>query len=68
MCRYSSVVGYSPDSNDVSREAEESQLLRAVTKQRQLTLQAGKDLACSDLYSVEIGDSAVITCSSEWCV
>jgi hypothetical protein len=35
--RYSSidspVVGYSPDSNDVSTEAEQSQLLRAVTKQ-----------------------------------
>jgi hypothetical protein len=32
--RYSSVVGYSPDSNDVSTKAEESPLLRAVTKQR----------------------------------
>jgi NAD-dependent dihydropyrimidine dehydrogenase PreA subunit len=30
---YSSVVGYLPDSNDVSTEAEESPLLRAVTKQ-----------------------------------
>jgi hypothetical protein len=28
----SSVVGYSPDSNDVSTEAEESPLLRALTK------------------------------------
>jgi hypothetical protein len=28
-----SVVGYSLDSNDMSREAEESPLLRAVTKQ-----------------------------------
>jgi hypothetical protein len=30
--RYSSVVGYTPDSNDVSTEAEESPLLGAVTK------------------------------------
>jgi hypothetical protein len=29
-----SVVGYSPDSNGVSTVAEESPLLRAVTKQR----------------------------------
>jgi hypothetical protein len=40
----SSGVGYSPDSNDVSTEAEESPLLRAVTKQRLVkTLQAGED-------------------------
>jgi hypothetical protein len=32
--RYSSVVGYSPDSKEVSTEAEESPLLRAVAKQR----------------------------------
>jgi hypothetical protein len=39
-----------PDSNDVSTEAEESPLLRAVTKQRLVkTLQVGEDLACSDL-------------------
>jgi hypothetical protein len=45
-----SVVGYSPDRNNVSTEAEESPSLRAVTKQRLLnTLQAGEDLACSDL-------------------
>jgi hypothetical protein len=30
----SAVVGYSLDSNDVSTEAEESPLLRFVTKQR----------------------------------
>jgi hypothetical protein len=30
----SSVVEYSPDSNNVSTEAEESPLLRAVAKQR----------------------------------
>jgi hypothetical protein len=46
----SSVVGYSPDSNDVITEAEEFSLLRALTKQRLVkTLQAGEDLACSDL-------------------
>jgi hypothetical protein len=43
--RYSSVVGHSPDSNDVSIEAEESALLEAVTRKRPLkTLQAGEDL------------------------
>jgi hypothetical protein len=43
-------VGYSTDSNDVNTEAEESPLLRAVTKQRIVkTLQGGEDLACSDL-------------------
>jgi hypothetical protein len=48
--RYSSVVGYSPDNNDMSTEAEESPLLRAVTKQRLVkTLQAVEGLACSDL-------------------
>jgi hypothetical protein len=46
----SSVVEYSPDSNDVSTVAEESPLLRAVAKQRLVkTLQAGEDLARSDL-------------------
>jgi hypothetical protein len=52
-----------------AREAEESPLLEAVARERLLeTLQAGKELACTDLYSVEINDSTVITCSSEWCV
>jgi hypothetical protein len=47
--RYCSVVRYSPDSNDVSTEAEESPLLTAVTKQRLVkTLQAGGGLACGD--------------------
>jgi hypothetical protein len=41
----SSVVGYSPDSNDVSTEAEESPLLRAVTRKRLVkTLHVEKDL------------------------
>jgi hypothetical protein len=62
-------VGYSPDSNGVSTEAEESPLLEAVTKQRLVkTLKAGEGLACCDLKSVEISESAVIACSSEWCV
>jgi hypothetical protein len=46
----SAVVGYSPDGNDVSTEAEESPLLRAVTKQRLVkALQAGEELVCRDL-------------------
>jgi anthranilate/para-aminobenzoate synthase component I len=41
---YSSVVGYSPDSNNMNTEAEEFLLLRAVTKQQLArTLQAGED-------------------------
>jgi hypothetical protein len=33
-----------------------------------MTSEDWEDLACdSDLQSVEICDSAVITCSSEWC-
>jgi hypothetical protein len=41
-----SVAGYSPDSNDVSTEAEESPLLEAVARERLLEAQqAGKDLA-----------------------
>jgi hypothetical protein len=46
----SSVMLYSPDSNAMNTEAEESPLLSAVTKQRQVkTRKAGEDLACSDL-------------------
>jgi hypothetical protein len=50
--RYRSVVGYSPDSNDVSTDAEESPLLRAVARERMFkTQQAGKRLSacCGDL-------------------
>jgi hypothetical protein len=44
------LLGYSPDSNEVSKKAEESALLRFVTKQRLVkTPQAGENLACSDL-------------------
>jgi hypothetical protein len=47
---YSTVVGYSSVSNDLSTVAEEFPLLGDVTKQRLMkTLQAGEDLACSDL-------------------
>jgi hypothetical protein len=46
----SSIVRYSPDSNEVSTEAEESPLLEAATRKRLVkTLQAGEHLACSDL-------------------
>jgi hypothetical protein len=42
---HGSVVGYSPESNDASTEAEESPLLRSVTTKRLLkALQAGEDL------------------------
>jgi hypothetical protein len=48
--RYSSVVGYSPDTNGMRTEVEESPLLKAVAKQRLVKiLQAGEDLACSDM-------------------
>jgi hypothetical protein len=61
---YISVVGYSPDSNDVGTEAEESPLLRTSAKQRLVkTLQAGEELACSDLKSVEISDGVIFICS-----
>jgi hypothetical protein len=66
---YSSVAGYLPDSNDVSTEAEESPLLRADTKQRLMKiLQAGEDLASSDLSRAEISNSFIVICSFGWCV
>jgi hypothetical protein len=42
----SSEAGYSPDSNDVSTEAEESSLLRPVTRKR-LVKADWEDLACA---------------------
>jgi hypothetical protein len=46
----SSVVRYSPGSNDVSMEGEESPLLLTAAKQRLVkTLQDREDLTCSDL-------------------
>jgi hypothetical protein len=52
-------------------EAEESQLLEVVTRERLLkTQQAGKRLSwcCDDLWIVEISGDSVLTCSSDWCV
>jgi hypothetical protein len=49
----------------MSIETKEFQLLRAVTKQRLMkTLQAGENLACSNLLSVDINDRVVSACSS----
>jgi hypothetical protein len=58
------------DSNDVSTEAEEYLLLEAVARKRLVkTQQAGKlGVCCGDLWSVEISDYAVITCTYELCV
>jgi hypothetical protein len=57
------------DKRTCAREVEESLLLEAVAKERLLeTLQARGEIACRDLSSVKISDSAVITCSSEWSV
>jgi hypothetical protein len=55
--RYSSVVGYSPDSNDVSTEAKESPLLGTVTRKR-LVKADWEDLACA-LVICEVCRSAV---------
>jgi hypothetical protein len=44
--RLSSVMGYSPDINDVSTEAEEYPLLRSITKKR-LAKADWEDLACA---------------------
>jgi hypothetical protein len=43
---YSSVVRYSLDSNDLSMEAEESPLLRIVTKQQLVKTLQAEDFAC----------------------
>jgi hypothetical protein len=54
-----------------AREAEEFPLLEVVARERLVkTQQVQKRLSgcCGDLWIVEISDSAVITCSSEWCV
>jgi hypothetical protein len=49
-CENEAVVGYSSGSNDLSTEAEESPVLRDLTKQRLVkTLQAGEDITCSNL-------------------
>jgi hypothetical protein len=54
-----------------AREAEEFLLLEAVARERLVkTQQAVKSLSvcCDDLWIVEIGGGAVITCTSESCV
>jgi hypothetical protein len=57
------------DKRTWAREAEESPLLEAAAREQLLkTLQAGEHLACGDLWSVEISDSALIMCSSKWCI
>jgi hypothetical protein len=50
------------------RHAEKSPPLEAVARERLMTQQAGKSLSgcCGDFLSLEISDSAVITCNSEW--
>jgi hypothetical protein len=55
------------DKRTCAREAEESPLLEAVTRERLLkTQQTGEMFSgcCGDLQNVEISDSAVIICSS----
>jgi hypothetical protein len=73
--RYSWVVSWRRvctggcDKGTGAREAEESE--EAVARERLIKTQpVEKRLSwCSgDLWSVEISDSAVTTCSSEWCV
>jgi hypothetical protein len=51
------------------RETEEYELLEAVVTEQRIIHQAGKRLSgcCGDSQSTETSDSAVITCSSEWC-
>jgi hypothetical protein len=62
----SSVVGHSPGSNDVSTEVEESPLLRFVTGKRLAKSDLRRFSVCSsDLSSVEISDSAIITCIAD---
>jgi hypothetical protein len=54
-----------------AREAEKSPQLEAVTRERQFKKQQAVKWPsewCSDLWIVEIINSAVITCSSECCV
>jgi hypothetical protein len=55
-------VGYSPDSNDVSTEAEEFSLLRAVARERLVnTLQVGEDLIA--ICEVWKSASVIVICS-----
>jgi hypothetical protein len=60
----------SPLREDLSAEAEESQLLETVTNERLVkTQQVGKfSVCCGDLCIVEISGGAVIASSSRSCV
>jgi hypothetical protein len=49
------------------REAEESPLLETVAREWLVKTAGWEGLAGADLLSVEINDSAVITCNSKWC-
>jgi heme oxygenase len=55
---------YYQAGNDVSTEAEESPLLRSVTRKR-LVRQRRLKACSSDLYIVEISDNVIVTCSHE---
>jgi hypothetical protein len=47
-----------------TREPEEYPLLKSTTQKCLVKiLQVAEDLACSDLQSVEIGDSVIVICS-----
>jgi hypothetical protein len=51
------------DKRTWAREAEESLMLEDVAKERLVKIQqAGKDLAWSDLQSMEISDSVRVIC------
>jgi hypothetical protein len=56
--------------NEVNGEAEEPPLLEAVTRERLAKIQRPEKLSvcCSDLWNVEISDSAIIKCSHKSCV
>jgi hypothetical protein len=60
----SSVVEYSPDSNDVSTEVKKSPLFRSVTGTR-LVKADYEDLACVVVIckNEETSDSVIVTCS-----
>jgi hypothetical protein len=66
--RWQAVLYCNLEGKTWKRKAEESPLLTSFARKRLLTLQAWEDLACSDLWIVEISGGAVIACSSDWCV
>jgi hypothetical protein len=54
--------------NSMTTEAEESPLLRSVTREQLLKAYRRLGVCSSDLQSVQISESIVFTCSSELCV